>query len=268
MLISAFTRVFNALCRYAMTIQRSTAIEPRPHAVATGRAAAKNFLWKRGTPPEVAHWCWRNELYDPLSSFVPELEPRRRRGFSFGSGLTGGSRGPDRVGAVTVRSGIPRSMALARPGLRRVAGIDVGRSFLFALFRHHRRARAALLAAPAEPLLRDVVLARPAIFPSLTDEGLLANGLSHSLRPCELRRCACRGYAGTCAHSYPARAAADRGVGWRMHRFAAARLCGGIPSIHVCQCRVPPSPPAIRDMKKPRLRIRRGFDFSLSRLRD
>jgi len=117
------------------------------------------------------------------------------------------------------------------------------------------------LTAPTEPLLRDIVLARPAIFPSLTYEGLLANGLNHSLRPCELRRCACRRYAGTCAHSYPARAAADRGVGWRMHRFASARLCGAIPSIHVFQCRVPPSPPAIRDMKKPRLRIRRGFDF-------
>jgi hypothetical protein len=100
----------------------------------------------------------------------------------------------------------------------------------------------------------------------LTDEGLLANGLSHSLRLCELRRRACRRYAGTCAHSYPARAAADRGVGWRMHRFAPARLCGAIPSIHVRQCRVPPSPPAIRDMKKPRLRIRRGFDFLDGRL--
>src|SRR6516162_6494043 len=64
-----------------------------------------------------------------------------------------------------------------------------------------------------------------------------------------------------CAHSYPARAAADRGVGWPMHRFAPARLYGAIPSIDILQCRVPPSPPAIRDMKKPRLRIRRGFDF-------
>src|SRR6516165_1682106 len=86
---------------------------------------------------------------------------------------------------------------------RRVTGIEVGRSFLFALFRHHRGARAALLTAPAQTLLRDVVFARPAIFPSLTDESLLANGLSHSLRPCELRRCACRRYIGTCAAFIP-----------------------------------------------------------------
>jgi hypothetical protein len=59
----------------------------------------------------------------------------------------------------------------------------------------------------------------------------------------------------------PCSGSGHRGVGWRIHRFAPARLCGGIPSIHVFQCRVPPSPPAIRDMKKPRLRIRRGFDF-------
>src|SRR6516225_3146969 len=51
-----------------------------------GGLPAKSFYGKRGTAREVAHWCWRNELYDPLSSFVPELEPRRRRGFSFGSG--------------------------------------------------------------------------------------------------------------------------------------------------------------------------------------
>jgi len=51
-----------------------------------GGLPAKSFYGKRGTAREVGHWCWRNELYDPLSSFVPELEPRRRRGFSFGSG--------------------------------------------------------------------------------------------------------------------------------------------------------------------------------------
>src|SRR6516165_5708825 len=55
-------------------------------AVATGSAAAEKFFGNRGTPREVAHCCWRNELYDPLSSFVPELEPCRRRGFSFGRG--------------------------------------------------------------------------------------------------------------------------------------------------------------------------------------
>src|SRR5262249_20641037 len=44
----------------------------------------KNFYGKGGTSREVGHWCWWNELYDPLSSFVPVLEPRPRRGFSFG----------------------------------------------------------------------------------------------------------------------------------------------------------------------------------------
>jgi hypothetical protein len=156
----------------------------RPRAVvATGRAAAKKFFGNRGTPREVAHWCWRNELYDPLSSFVPELEPRRRRGFSFGRGLTGASRSLTESAPSPSGAGYRGQWLWARPRSRRVTGIEVGRSFLFALFRHHRGARAALLTAPAEPLLRDVVLARPAIFPSLTNEGLLANGLSHSHRP-------------------------------------------------------------------------------------
>ena len=143
----------------------------------------KIFFGNRGTPREVAHCCWRNELYDPLSSFVPELEPRRRRGFSFGRGLTGASRSLTESAPSPSAAGYRGQWLWARPRSRRVAGIEVGRSFLFALFRHHRGARAALLTAPAEPLLRDVVLARPAIFPSLTDEGLLANGLSHSHRP-------------------------------------------------------------------------------------
>src|SRR5262245_53746646 len=63
----------------------------------------------------------------------------------------------------------------------RVAGIEGGWSLQFFLFRHHRDAPPALLTAPAETLLRDVVLARPAVFAGLTYEGLLANGLSHGL---------------------------------------------------------------------------------------
>ena len=80
----------------------------------------QKIFWKGGTSREVVHCCWRNELYDPLSSFVPELEPRRRRGFSFGS------RSPDRVGSVTVRSGIPRPMALGSAEIR-TCGRDQGR---------------------------------------------------------------------------------------------------------------------------------------------
>src|SRR5262249_50893992 len=45
--------------------------------------AVKNFLYERNLSRGRA-LCWWNELYDPLSSFVPVLEPRPRRGFSFG----------------------------------------------------------------------------------------------------------------------------------------------------------------------------------------
>src|SRR5262249_15980412 len=41
-----------------------------------GGLLPKIFYGKRGTPRAVAHWSWRNELYDPLSSFVPELIPK------------------------------------------------------------------------------------------------------------------------------------------------------------------------------------------------
>jgi hypothetical protein len=37
-----------------------------------GEKVDKKFLWKDGTPGAVGHWCWWNELDDPLSSFVPE----------------------------------------------------------------------------------------------------------------------------------------------------------------------------------------------------
>src|SRR5262249_38577354 len=64
-------------------------------------------------------------------------------------------------------------------------------------------ARAALLTAPAKTVLRDVVLARPPVFAGLADEGLLANGLSHSLRPCALRRRVCRLMPGACGAFIP-----------------------------------------------------------------
>jgi hypothetical protein len=139
---------------------------------------------------ELTPW---NGLYDPLSSFVPVLEPRPRRGFSFGSD-------PDRRkpqlcsewASSPSGAGYRGRWRWARPRSSRVARIEVGRSFLFALLRHRRAGPAALLTAPAETVLRDVVFARPAIFAGLADEGLLANRLSHSLRPCELRRRVCR----------------------------------------------------------------------------
>jgi len=96
-----------------------------------GGLPAKSFYGKRGTTREVAHWCWRNELYDPLSSFVPELEPRRRRGFSFGSGPS-----PAQAAACSVSAPPPsaagyrgrwRLVALGSPEIK-TCGRDRGRA--------------------------------------------------------------------------------------------------------------------------------------------
>ena len=85
-----------------------------------GGLPAKSFYGKRGTAREVAHWCWRNELYDPLSSFVPELRAPPSAGFFFRQRpLTGASRSLLCVGSAAVRSGIPRPMAVGGAGLAR-----------------------------------------------------------------------------------------------------------------------------------------------------
>jgi hypothetical protein len=70
--------------------------------------------------------------------------------------------------------------AVAPPPSSRVAGIKGERSLQFAVFRHRSRIRPALLTAPAEMFLRDVILTRPAVFAALSYSGLLANGLSHN----------------------------------------------------------------------------------------
>jgi hypothetical protein len=77
--------------------------------------------------------------------------------------------------------------AVAPPPSSRVAGIKGERSLQFAVFRHRSRVRPALLTAPAEMFLRDVILTRPAVFAALSYSGLLANGLSHNFA---LERCA------------------------------------------------------------------------------
>ena len=56
----------------------------RFQAVATAREVDEKFLTDERNPSRGWALCWWNELYDPLSSFVPVLEPRPRRGFSFG----------------------------------------------------------------------------------------------------------------------------------------------------------------------------------------
>ena len=106
----------------------TTAGLARFRAVPTGEGCRQEiFSGNRGTPREVAHWRWRNELYDPLSSFVPELEPRRRRGFSFGGGPRRRKPKPDPSRLRHLRSGIPRSMTLGSAEIT-PCGRDRGRA--------------------------------------------------------------------------------------------------------------------------------------------
>jgi hypothetical protein len=67
------------------------------------------------------------------------------------------------------------------------------------VLRHQASARPALLAAPAEALLRDVILARAALLAALPYSRLLANALSHNLP------------LGSCrpGHLYPANVTTD-----------------------------------------------------------
>jgi hypothetical protein len=54
-----------------------------------GRPPEKFFMERRNLARGCALTRW-NGLYDPLSSFVPVLEPRPRRGFSFGARAAAG----------------------------------------------------------------------------------------------------------------------------------------------------------------------------------
>lgn len=123
----------------------------------------------------------------PSELVVPILEPRLSAGFFLNA--------RKRAGCFRCRAGnstrqwsepdtglgteIPSARWL-RPASSRVAGIKGERSLQFAVFRHRSRVRPALLTAPAEMFLRDVILTRPAVFAALSYSGLLANGLSHN----------------------------------------------------------------------------------------
>jgi hypothetical protein len=104
--------------------EETTALPARFHAVASGRAAAEIFYGKAGTSGEIGHWCWWNELYDPLSSFVPVLEPRPRRGFSFGGALPTGCATAAVLSVEPVHRREPDTAAMALPGSSRVAGVE------------------------------------------------------------------------------------------------------------------------------------------------
>src|SRR5262245_21532465 len=185
--IPAFAGMSGVCCTVGSSLLRECVLRlrispTRFQAVATAREVDEKFLTDERNPSRGWALCWWNELYDPLSSFVPVLEPRPRRGFSFGERRDRSRNRSLVVGRIRPSSGAGYRTQ-APPGSSRVAGVEVGWSLQLALLGHRGAARGALLTAPAETLLRDVVLARPAVFAGLTYEGLLANGLTHSLRP-------------------------------------------------------------------------------------
>jgi hypothetical protein len=87
----------------------STAKTAGPARSRDPEGAAENFFWEgRNLRGGRALTPW-NGLYDPLSSFVPVLEPRPRRGFSFGARAAAGCATAAVVSAesVVVGSRIP-----------------------------------------------------------------------------------------------------------------------------------------------------------------
>jgi hypothetical protein len=137
--------------------------------------------------------------------------------------------------AGTARFGVPTSS--------RVPGVEGGWRLQLAVFRHHV-GRRLLLAAPAEPGLRDVILARPALLAALAYPCLLANAQTHNLSP----------WCSRPSLLYLANVLTDSAPDDKSTVARRRRLCSAIPCLDIAQCRVPPSPPAIRDMEKPRLR--------------
>ena len=86
--IPAFAGMSGVCCtvgasHFKRGVFETTALPPRFHAPATSTRRQKFFMDERNLSRGWA-LCWWNGLYDPLSSFVPVLEPRPRRGFSFG----------------------------------------------------------------------------------------------------------------------------------------------------------------------------------------
>jgi hypothetical protein len=101
----------------------------------------------------------------------------------------------------------------------------------------------------------------------LTDESLLANGLSHSLRPCQLRRCVCRRYAGTCAAFIPCLGGGRQGLGWRSHRSRRAPLVRRDSFHRYVSVSRPSQPPCDTRHEEAPAAYSPGLRFSLRQLR-
>ena len=178
-------------------------------------------------------WALRDGLKDPRARSSQYCKPRLGGVF-----LCGCASEAARAGCARQPSG-------------RVPWIERGRGLKFAVFRHFGGIGDAFLAARAQMLARDIVLARPILFPILPDLRLLTNGLSHGFT---FRRPGPRIGLELGSNSGP------HGDGRRcvtllyaLHQFFACSmfLFRAIRNLNSGQCRVPPSPPAIRDMKKP-----------------
>ena len=132
----------------------------------------------------------------------------------------------------------------------RVAGVERRRRLLRAVLRHFGGVGGSFLAARPETRPRDVVLGGATLLAALADPGFLTDRLRHVVFA--------SGFAllGTSRRHIP-----DR------RRSCTPGLSGPAAILHERQCRVPPSPPAIRGMKKPRQRMRRrGFEFVLGKV--
>src|SRR5262249_30732705 len=132
----------------------------------------------------------------------------------------------------------------------RVSGVERRRRLLRAVLRHFGGVGGSFLAARPETRPRDVVLGGATLLAALADPGFLTDRLRHVVFA--------SGFAllGTSRRHIP-----DR------RRSCTPGLSGPAAILHERQCRVPPSPPAIRGMKKPRQRMRRrGFEFVLGKV--
>src|SRR5262249_13226962 len=129
----------------------------------------------------------------------------------------------------------------------RVSGVERRRRLLRAVLRHFGGVGGSFLAARPETRPRVVVLGGATLLAALADPGFLTDRLRHVVFA--------SGFAllGTSRRHIP-----DR------RRSCTPGLSGPAAILHERQCRVPPSPPAIRRMKKPRQRMRRpGVPFVL-----
>jgi hypothetical protein len=120
-------------------------------------------------------WLLRpwDELDDPLSSFVPDFRTPPSAGFFLAC--------KEHRLPVLSSEAASEPLAPGQPESSRMARVEGGRSLQSVVFGHQVRRRPARLAAPTQPLLGDVILARPVFLARLTYSCLLANALSHRL---------------------------------------------------------------------------------------